>query len=148
MKHVEQLYAYSEIDRDQKLFRTISLFILHYCSQCRTIQNYHARRFSVANAPKLIFDHDNVKTCHKKIALQCPSNLLDWTLPEKFTMRTTVEYTKRFSSGKNYKRNFISKINSLDIDKKLEEKDIHVVQWFSLILLTKKIRWKPCWWWF
>jgi 8-oxo-dGTP diphosphatase len=45
-------------------------------------------------------------------------------LPEKFTMRQLLELYEAILSKELDKRNFISKINSLEILNKLEEKDM------------------------
>ena len=61
--YMEQLYAFSEINRDP-VERTIS--VAYYAlinienHNKELIKNYHAEWFSVSKAPKLIFDHDNL----------------------------------------------------------------------------------------
>ena len=126
---MEQLHAYSEIDRDP-VERTIS--VAYYAlinienHNADLIKNYDAQWFSVSNAPKLIFDHDSMlrhairrlryKTSIKPIGFEL--------LPEKFTMRQLLELYEAILSKELDKRNFISKINSLDILIKLEEKDM------------------------
>ncbi|MFE3847084.1 NUDIX domain-containing protein [Flavobacterium sp. LB3P45] len=127
--YMEQLHAYSEIDRDP-VERTIS--VAYYAlinienHNADLIKNYDAQWFSVSNAPKLIFDHDSMlrhairrlryKTSIKPIGFEL--------LPEKFTMRQLLELYEAILSKELDKRNFISKINSLDILIKLEEKDM------------------------
>ncbi len=127
--YMEQLYAFSEIDRDPEE-RTIS--VAYYAlinienHNEELIQNYNAEWFSVASTPKLIFDHDKMlahairrlryKTSIKPIGFEL--------LPEKFTMRQLQKLYEAILSKKLDKRNFISKINSLDILIKLDEKDM------------------------
>ncbi len=127
--YMEQLYAFSEINRDP-VERTIS--VAYYAlinienHNKELIKNYHAEWFSVSKAPKLIFDHDNMlahairrlryKTSIKPIGFEL--------LPEKFTMRQLLKLYEAILSKELDKRNFISKINSLDILIKLEEKDM------------------------
>lgn len=127
--YMEQLYSYSDIDRDP-VERTISVsyYALINIENHNTelIKNYHAQWFSVAEAPKLIFDHDEMlhfairrlryRTSIKPIGFEL--------LPEKFTMRQLLELYQAILSKELDKRNFISKINSLDILIKLEEKDM------------------------
>ena len=61
--YMEQLHAYSDIDRDP-VERTIS--VAYYAlinienHNAELIQNYHPQWFKVADAPKLIFDHDSM----------------------------------------------------------------------------------------
>lgn len=127
--YMEQLYAFSEVDRDP-VERTIS--VAYYAlinienHNEELIQNYHAKWYSVSNMPKLIFDHDKMvvhairrlryKTSIKPIGFEL--------LPEKFTMLQLQKLYEAILSKELDKRNFISKINSLDILVKLEEKDM------------------------
>ena len=61
--YMEQLYAYSEIDRDP-VERTISVSYYALINienhNEELIQNYQAQWFSVNEVPKLIFDHDSM----------------------------------------------------------------------------------------
>jgi len=127
--YMEQLYAFSEVDRDP-VERTIS--VAYYAlinienHNEELIQNYHAQWYSVSNMPKLIFDHDKMvvhairrlryRTSIKPIGFEL--------LPEKFTMLQLQKLYESILSKELDKRNFISKINSLDILIKLEEKDM------------------------
>jgi 8-oxo-dGTP diphosphatase len=128
--YMEQLYTFSEIDRDP-VERTIS--VAYYAlinvenHNQELIQNYNAEWFSVNDAPQLIFDHDKMlrhaitrlryRTTTKPIGFEL--------LPEKFTMRQLQKLYEAILSKELDKRNFISRINSLDILIKLEEKDMH-----------------------
>jgi len=127
--YMEQLYAFSEVDRDP-VERTIS--VAYYAlinienHNEELIQNYHAQWYSVSNMPKLIFDHDKMvvhairrlryRTSIKPIGFEL--------LPEKFTMLQLQKLYDSILSKELDKRNFISKINSLDILIKLDEKDM------------------------
>lgn len=127
--YMEQLYAFSEVDRDP-VERTIS--VAYYAlinienHNEELIQNYHAQWYSVSNVPKLIFDHDKMvghairrlryRTSIKPIGFEL--------LPEKFTMLQLQRLYEAILSKELDKRNFISKINSLDILIKLDEKDM------------------------
>ena len=127
--YMEQLYAFSEIDRDP-VERTIS--VAYYAlinienHNEELIQNYHAQWYRVSNIPKLIFDHDKMvihairrlryRTSIKPIGFEL--------LPEKFTMLQLQKLYESILSKEIDKRNFISKINSLDILIKLEQKDM------------------------
>lgn len=127
--YMEQLYAFSEIDRDP-VERTIS--VAYYAlinienHNKELIKNYHAEWFSVSKAPKLIFDHNNMLT-HAIRRLRYKTSIKPIgfeLLPEKFTMRQLLKLYEAILSKELDKRNFISKINSLDILIKLEEKDM------------------------
>lgn len=127
--YMEQLYAFSEVNRDP-VERTIS--VAYYAlinienHNEELIQNYQAQWYSVSNMPKLIFDHDKMvvhairrlryRTSIKPIGFEL--------LPEKFTMLQLQKLYESILSKELDKRNFISKINSLDILIKLEEKDM------------------------
>ena len=127
--YMEQLYAFSVVDRDP-VERTIS--VAYYAlinienHNEELIQNYQAKWYSVSNMPKLIFDHDKMvvhairrlryRTSIKPIGFEL--------LPEKFTMLQLQKLYEAILSKELDKRNFISKINSLDILVKLEEKDM------------------------
>lgn len=127
--YMEQLYAYSEIDRDP-VERTISVA---YCALINIenhneelIKNYQAQWFSVADTPKLIFDHDEmVQHAIRRLRYRTSTKPVGFELlPEKFTMRQLLELYEAILDKELDKRNFISKINSLDILIKLEEKDM------------------------
>jgi ADP-ribose pyrophosphatase YjhB (NUDIX family) len=126
--YMEQLYAFSEVDRDP-VERTIS--VAYYAlinvenHNKELIQNFNAKWFSVSDVPKLIFDHEKMiahairrlryRTSIKPVGFEL--------LPEKFTMRQLQKLYEAILSKELDKRNFISKINSLDILIKLEDKD-------------------------
>jgi 8-oxo-dGTP diphosphatase len=126
--YMEQLHAFSEIDRDPEE-RTIS--VAYYAliniesHNKELIQNYHAQWFSVTQAPKLIFDHDTMLDhAIKRLRYQTSIKPVGFELlPEKFTMRQLLELYEAILSKELDKRNFISKINSFDILIKLDEKD-------------------------
>jgi len=127
--YMEQLYTYSEVDRDP-VERTIS--VAYYAlinienHNEALIKNYYAQWFSVPEMPRLIFDHDEMvsqairrlrrRTLNKPVGFEL--------LPEKFTMRQLLELYEAIFDKELDKRNFINKINTLDILIKLDEKDM------------------------
>ncbi|MBF4515221.1 NUDIX hydrolase [Flavobacterium sp. ANB] len=127
--YMEQLYAYSEIDRDP-VERTISVsyFALINIENHNTelIKNYHAEWFPIAEAPHLIFDHNEmVEYAIRRLRYRTSIKPIGFELlPEKFTMRQLLELYEAILSKELDKRNFISKINSLEILNKLDEKDM------------------------
>lgn len=127
--YMEQLYAYSEIDRDP-VERTISVSYYALINienhNAELIKNYQAQWFSIAEAPKLIFDHDKMlRNAIRRLRYRTSIKPIGFELlPEKFTMRQLLELYQAILSKELDKRNFISKINSLDILIKLEEKDM------------------------
>lgn len=127
--YMEQLHAYSEIDRDP-VDRTISVSYYALINienhNAELIENYHAQWFSVADGPNLIFDHNQmVKHAIKRLRYRTSIKPIGFELlPEKFTMRQLLELYEAILSKELDKRNFISKINSLEILNKLDEKDM------------------------
>ena len=127
--YMEQLYAFSEIDRDP-VERTIS--VAYYAlinienHNEELIQNYHAKWYSVSSIPKLIFDHDKMVThAIRRLRYRTSIKPIGFELlPEKFTMLQLQRLYEAILSKELDKRNFISKINSLDILIKLEDKDM------------------------
>lgn len=128
--YMEQLYTFSDIDRDP-VERTLSvayyaLINIEEHSQ-ELIEKYSAQWFSVTEAPKLIFDHDRmVERAKARLRRRARSKPIGFELlPEKFTMRQLQELYEAILLEKQDKRNFINKINALDILLKTEEKDFN-----------------------
>lgn len=129
--YLEQLQTYSSIDRDPGQ-RTIS--VAYYAlidvdsHRFDGIQIDAAQWFDVKESPDLIFDHNDMvsraKARLKRRALTKPIGFE--LLPEKFTMRQLQNLYESILDKKLDKRNFINKINSLDILVKLDEKDMSV----------------------
>ena len=127
--YMEQLYSFSEINRDP-VERTIS--VAYYAlinvenHDRELIKNYEAKWFSVSNAPTLIFDHNKMlKHAISRLRYRTSIKPIGFELlPEKFTMRQLLKLYEAILNKELDKRNFISKINSLDILIKLEEKDM------------------------
>ncbi len=126
--YMEQFHTYSEIDRDP-VERTIS--VAYYAlidiekHNNDLIENYNASWFNVYDVPKLIFDHDQMldkglkRLRRRTSTVPIGFNLL----PEKFTMRQLQRLYQAILDKTLDKRNFINKINSMDILIKLKEKD-------------------------
>lgn len=126
--YMEQFHAYSEIGRDP-VERTIS--VAYYAlidiekHNKDLIENYNASWFNVYDVPKLIFDHDQMldkglkRLRRRTSTVPIGFNLL----PEKFTMRQLQRLYQAILDKTLDKRNFINKINSMDILIKLKEKD-------------------------
>jgi hypothetical protein len=76
--------------------------------------------------PKLIFDHDEmVNHAVRRLRYRTSTKPVGFELlPEKFSMRQLLELYEAILDKELDKRNFISKINSLDILVKLNEKDM------------------------
>ena len=126
--YMEQLYTYSKVDRDpgQRAI-SVSYFALIDVAnhQFDGIQLDSAKWFDLDEAPKLIFDHqDMVDKAIARLRRRALSKPIGFELlPEKFTMRQLQTLYESILDKKLDKRNFINKINSLDVLIKLEEKD-------------------------
>jgi hypothetical protein len=126
---MEQFYAFSEVDRDP-VERTVSVSYYALINienhNEELIENYNAKWFSVSKAPKLIFDHNEmlakaIRRLQRRTSIRPIGFEL---LPEKFTMRQLQKLYEAILNKELDKRNFINKINSLDILIKLKEKDM------------------------
>jgi ADP-ribose pyrophosphatase YjhB (NUDIX family) len=127
--YMEQFYAFSEVDRDP-VERTVSVSYYALINienhNEELIENYNAKWFSVSKAPKLIFDHNEmlakaIRRLQRRTSIRPIGFEL---LPEKFTMRQLQKLYEAILNKELDKRNFINKINSLDILIKLKEKDM------------------------
>ncbi|MBX2963842.1 MAG: NUDIX hydrolase [Cyclobacteriaceae bacterium] len=126
--YLEQLKAYSEIDRDP-VERTISVtyYALINIEQhdVELIKKYSARWFKMSNYPKLIFDHNEmVKDAIERLRYRATTQPIGFELlPAKFTMRQLQKLYEEIMDEKLDKRNFTKKINSFNILEKLKEKN-------------------------
>lgn len=127
--YMEQFYAFSEVDRDP-VERTVSVSYFALINiethNKELIENYNAKWFSVSKAPDLIFDHNEmlakaIRRLQRRTSIKPVGFEL---LPQKFTMLQLQKLYEAILDKKLDKRNFINKINSLDILIKLEEKDM------------------------
>ncbi|MBO0343313.1 NUDIX hydrolase [Muricauda lutimaris] len=129
--YLEQLHTYSKIDRDPGQ-RTIS--VAYYAlinvdsHQFDGIQIDSAKWFKLKEAPDLIFDHNEmVEKAMARLRRKAMTKPIGFELlPEKFTMRQLQNLYESILGKKLDKRNFINKINSLDVLIKLDEKDMTV----------------------
>lgn len=128
--YMEQLKVFSKVDRDP-VERTIS--VAYYAliniekNDEKLIKEYSACWFEISKAPKLIFDHDSmVDHAIKQLRYRASVQPIGFELlPEKFTMRQLQKLYEEIFNDHFDKRNFIKKINSMDILEKLPEKDMN-----------------------
>lgn len=126
--YMEQVATFSEVDRDPGQ-RTIStayyaLINIKEHSQ-KLIKQFSANWFSISEAPKLIFDHNEmVDAALRRLRNRATTKPIGFELlPEKFTMRQLQSLYEAILNRELDKRNFINKIHSFDILEKLDEKD-------------------------
>ena len=127
--YMEQLYTFSEVDRDP-VTRTVSTAYYAIVNienhNEELIENFNGQWFSLKNAPKLIFDHNEmVEKAVKRLRRRTSISPIGFELlPEKFTMRQLQKLYEAILGKKIDKRNFTNKIKSMDILIKLDEKDM------------------------
>lgn len=126
--YLEQLSAYSKVDRDP-VERTISVSYFALINKeehdLELIKEYDAQWFTLNDYPCPIFDHPRmIKRALARLRRKALTYPLGFELlPEKFTMRQLQDLYECILNQKLDKRNFINKVNSLKILIKLDEKD-------------------------
>lgn len=126
--YMEQLQAYSKVDRDP-VERTISVSYFALINKEEhdeeLIKEYEAQWFTLKDYPKPIFDHSiMIRRALGRLRRKAVTYPLGFELlPEKFTMRQLQDLYECILGQILDKRNFINKVNSLDILIKLDEKD-------------------------
>lgn len=131
--YMEQLYAYSKVNRDP-VERTISVAyfaVIDVAShQFEGVQHETAQWFPLTEAPNLIFDHNEmVDKAVARLQRRARSMPIGFELlPEKFTMRQLQTLYESILGKPLDKRNFINKFKSLDVLVRLNEKDMTVAR--------------------
>ena len=131
--YMEQLYAYSDVNRDPGQ-RTVS--VAYYAlidvesHSFDGIQLDSAEWFEMDTRPKLIFDHeDMVDKAISRLQRRARTMPIGFELlPDKFTMRQLQTLYESILGIPLDKRNFINKFKSLDVLVKLDEKDMTVAR--------------------
>lgn len=126
--YLEQLKCYSELEREPTA-RIISVSYYALISTDENIQineKYSAKWFDLKEFPNLIFDHNKmVQNAVTRLRYRASTQPIGFELlPEKFTMKDLQSLYEAIFDEKYDKRNFISKINSMDILVKTDEKDM------------------------
>jgi ADP-ribose pyrophosphatase YjhB (NUDIX family) len=126
--YLEQLNTYSEIEREPTA-RIISVSyyaLLNIEKNIQINEKYNAKWFDLKHFPKLIFDHnDMVKDAVLRLRRRASTRPIGFELlPEKFTMKDLQNLYEAIFDTEYDKRNFISRINALNILVKTDEKDM------------------------
>lgn len=145
--YMEQLKVFSEVDRDP-VERTIS--VAYYAliniedHDEELIKQYSACWFEISKMPKLIFDHNKmVDYAIQRLRHQATVQPIGFELlPEKFTMRQLQKLYEEIFDEHLDKRNFIKKINAMDILEKLPEKDKNSSRKGSFLYRFNQARYK------
>ena len=126
--YMEQVSSYSALVIDP-VERTISVafFALINIAQhdFKLNKAHDAQWFQLSQAPTPIFDHQQmIAEALERLKRKALTNPIGFELlPEKFTMRQLQDLYESILNEKLDKRNFINKINALEILIRLEEKD-------------------------
>lgn len=126
--YLEQLKTYSELEREPTA-RIISVSyyaLINADENIKINEKYSAKWFDLKQFPTLIFDHNiMVENAVTRLRYRASTQPIGFELlPEKFTMKDLQSLYEAIFDEKYDKRNFISKINSMDILVKTDEKDM------------------------
>lgn len=127
--YMEQLYTFSKVDRDpgERTLSTAYYALINTTAHNeQLIKQFSAHWHNVNEAPDLIFDHSEmVRKAIKRLRRRAISKPIGFELlPEKFTMKQLQKLYEAILGEKQDKRNFINKVNSLDVLVKLDAKDM------------------------
>ncbi|MEZ4973010.1 MAG: NUDIX domain-containing protein [Cyclobacteriaceae bacterium] len=126
--YMEQLSAFGGVNRDP-VERTVSIAyyaLINIQEHNHELSNdFGAKWFDVEDLPHLIFDHmDMVQEAISRLRYKASVKPVGFELlPEKFTMRQLQKLYEAIHGRKIDKRNFVKKINSMDLLIKQNEKD-------------------------
>lgn len=127
--YMEQVATFSEVNRDpvERTVSTAYYALINIEEHSKNLnKHFSAQWFSVSKAPQLIFDHDKmVQHALHRLRVRTATEPIGFDLlPEKFTMRQLQKLYEAIWDTQLDKRNFINKVNSLNILEKLDEKDM------------------------
>ena len=126
--YLEQLNSYTQIDREPTArIMSISYYaLINIEKNIQINEKYSAKWFDLQDFPTLIFDHNEmVKDAVLRLRRRASTRPIGFELlPEKFTMKDLQTLYEAIFNEQYDKRNFISKINALDILVKTEGKDM------------------------
>ena len=126
--YMEQLYCFGDVDRDPgDRVVSIAYFALIKLDDYKKelMKEHNAKWFNIRHIPTMIFDHKKMilmakESLRQKVATHPIGFEL---LPEKFTLAQLQNLYETIYETTFDKRNFLRKILSLDILKKLNEKE-------------------------
>ena len=127
--YMEQVYTFSKVNRDpaERTISTAYYALIDIATHIKDLTQLDTTQwFSLKKAPKLIFDHDRmVARAIVRLQRRAMNKPIGFELlPEQFTMRQLQKLYESILDKKLDKRNFINKINALDILIKLDKKDM------------------------
>lgn len=126
--YLEQLHSFSDVNRDPEE-RTVSvayfaLIDIHQYEK-QLNEDYHPEWFSLANKPRLIFDHDDmVRMAQKQLRYKAALHpILFELLPERFTIPHLQNMYEEVYATNFDSRNFTRKLLSTGLILKQNGKD-------------------------
>ena len=126
--YLEQLKCYTEIEREPTArIMSISYYaLINIEKDIQINEQYSAKWVELQKAPDLIFDHNKmVKDAVARLRRRASTGPIGFELlPEKFTMKDLQNLYEAIFDEKLDKRNFTSKINSMDILVNTNKKDM------------------------
>ncbi len=126
--YLEQLKCYTEIKREPTArIMSISYYaLINIEKDIQINEQYSAKWVELQKAPDLIFDHNAmVKDAVARLRRRASTGPIGFELlPEKFTMKDLQNLYEAIFDEKFDKRNFTSKINSMDILVNTNKKDM------------------------
>ncbi|WP_426483023.1 NUDIX hydrolase [Chryseobacterium sp. R2ACT005] len=126
--YLEQLKCYTEINREPTArIMSISYYaLINIEKDIQINEQYSAEWVELQKLPNLIFDHNEmVKDAVARLRRRASTGPIGFELlPEKFTMKDLQNLYEAIFDEKFDKRNFTSKINSMDILVNTNKKDM------------------------
>jgi 8-oxo-dGTP diphosphatase len=126
--YMEQLSCFGEVTRDPggRVVSVAYYALINISDYSKELmEEHHTKWFSIDAIPSLVFDHrEMVNMAKKKLQEKCSNHPVGFVLlPDKFTLQKLQNLYEAIFESKFDKRNFIKKILSLNILRKLAEKD-------------------------
>jgi 8-oxo-dGTP diphosphatase len=126
--HMEQLHTFSAVDRDPaaRVISIVFFALTHVTDYKEQLPLAHETKwFSLNELPLMILDHrDMILKAHARLREKVMTHALAFALlPKKFTISQLKSLCEAVYGSPLDRRNFIKKIHSLGILKKLNEKE-------------------------
>ncbi len=126
--YMEQLYCFAEVGRDPGgRVVSIAYFALIKIDDYspELMKEHNAKWVSIKNIPPMIFDHKKmIEMAKERLREKVAAHPIGFELlPEKFTLARLLGLYEAIYDSKFDKRNFLRKILSIGLLKKLDEKE-------------------------
>ncbi len=126
--YIEQLHTFSALDRNppERVISIVYFSLINIANYSEQVQlAYEVKWFSLNNLPPLILDHkDMILKAYDRLREKVVTHALGFELlPKKFTISQLKCLFEAIYGGPLDRRNFIKKMDSLGILKRLNEKE-------------------------